>query len=287
MVGLIDTTAIIEYIYSIPSGILSGDVFAVSTVLIGFYLIVLFINKLTGLIIFILKKVFLLTIVSLAFFKFVEGFVIRVGTEGLTQDVVLFGAAGFIAGFIAFMISLYAAFTSLKTLKKSKEECECLEDDKKEQASQEKIADDDKVPAPTTPGVSLTGRERIQGLFSLNNIKNDKALGAVLTYLVIAEFGVFSSKTISAPTADVGMGFFLTFLVAATIFVYQSYKDYITGLKHLAIAVIVGVVLSILLGHYWGNYPLESLLSKEYFASDSLVALVTGLSVSLFMGSKD
>jgi hypothetical protein len=42
----------------------------------------------------------------------------------------------------------------------------------------------------------------------LNNLKIDKSLGAVLAYLVIAQFGVFSSMTIPAPSFFVGFAFF-------------------------------------------------------------------------------
>jgi hypothetical protein len=40
-----------------------------------------------------------------------------------------------------------------------------------------------------------------------------------------------------------------------------------------------------MLGFFWGGIPPEQLLSLNYFTSDALVALVTGLALSLFMGS--
>ena len=123
-------------------------------------------------------------------------------------------------------------------------------------------------------------------LFSMERLKDYKSIGAVLTYIVIAQFGVFSSKTIAAPTQDVGMGFFLAFMVAAFIFIHQSYNDYKKGIEHFAVALVFGSALSVLLGHYWGNIGFDQLLSTGYFATDSLVALTSSLSVSLFMGSK-
>ncbi len=108
----------------------------------------------------------------------------------------------------------------------------------------------------------------------------------MLTYIVIAEFGVFSSKTIPAPTENIGFGFFIIFMMAAFLFIKQSYREYRRGITHFAAATAFGSALSIILGHFWGNYPLEQLLSLSYFATDSLVALVTGLSLSLFMSNK-
>ena len=66
----------------------------------------------------------------------------------------------------------------------------------------------------------------------------------------------------------------------------MTYNDYITGLKHFGLAFILGFGLSIVLGYFWGAIPLSVLLSKEYFATDALVALITGLSLSLFMSGK-
>ncbi len=51
-------------------------------------------------------------------------------------------------------------------------------------------------------------------------------------------------------------------------------------------ALVVVVILSGLLGHVWGGDSFNELLSVAYFISDSLVAFVTGIAVSLFMGSK-
>lgn len=263
-------TQIFMYAQSIPSHFMSADVFAISLVLISAYIIVLIINKLTGLIIFFLKKVILLTIITVAFHQFLTDLVERVLSEGISNDVVIFGAGGFIAGFVAIAFSLYAAFASMHKIKNDK----VVEDkDVKEQAFSTEVKNQNPV-------------EEVMKMLSMEKLKNDKSIGAVLTYLIIAEFGVFSSKTISAPNAEVGMWFFIVFMVAALIFIHQSYKNYIRGISHLIISLIVGGSLSILLGHFWGDIPMETLLSLEFFKTDSLVALVTGLSVSLFMSSK-
>lgn len=115
---------------------------------------------------------------------------------------------------------------------------------------------------------------------------HDRSLLAVLSYMVVAEFGVISGITISAPSVDVGLIFFALFLVAAVVFIKSTYHNYLTGIKHLLVALAIGIVLSIILSHVWLSVPLETLLSPAYFQTNALVALVTGLAVSLFMGSK-
>ena len=75
-------------------------------------------------------------------------------------------------------------------------------------------------------------------------------------------------------------------MAAALIFIKLVYHDYNTGLKHLGVAFVLGFALSLVLGHFWGGIPLDTLLSVNYFGSDALVALITGISLSLFMSSK-
>lgn len=53
---------------------------------------------------------------------------------------------------------------------------------------------------------------------STSSLKNDRSLGAVLAYLVIAQFGVYSSMTIPAPSFQVGVAFFAIFIIAGLFF---------------------------------------------------------------------
>jgi hypothetical protein len=69
------------------------------------------------------------------------------------------------------------------------------------------------------------------------------------------------------------------------VFIRLTYHDYWRGLRHLAAALCIGGVLSVILGFFWGGIPLDQLLSLSYFTTDALVALITGLALSLFMGS--
>ena len=133
------------------------------------------------------------------------------------------------------------------------------------------------------PGMLTTQALQAKNIFASFH---DRSVLAVLSYMVVAQFGVFSGITVSAPNETVGIIFFGLFMVAAIIFIKSTYHKYKTGLKHLAIALPIGVVLSIILGNVWATIPIETLLSTAYFSTNSLVALITGLAISLFMGSK-
>ena len=92
--------------------------------------------------------------------------------------------------------------------------------------------------------------------------------------------------TIPAPSFEVGVAFFAIFIIAGLFFIHFTYHNYLTGLRHLFLAVLVGAIIAIVLGYFWGNLPLNELLSPAFFQSSALVALVTGLALSLFMGGK-
>ncbi len=259
---------ILEYVERLPAELAGGDFFAVTAVLIFLYLAFYALSKLTALIVFFIKKIFLLAIVSLACYHFAQTLSLRIAINGFTQSTLLFGAVGSLAGVLGFYAALYAAFHSAKNIKTMP----------RENAGE---------PVKSEPQTLKTeSQSMLANLNPFPTLRDDRRLETVLTYLIIAEFGVFSSKTIAAPSATVGLGFFTVFMIAALLFIHQSYTHYGRGLKHLAAAIIVGGTLSILLGHYWSGIPLTNLLSPRYFSTDSLVALVTGLSVSLFMGSK-
>jgi hypothetical protein len=75
------------------------------------------------------------------------------------------------------------------------------------------------------------------------------------------------------------------FPFASLIFINLTYRDYYRGLRHLGAAVLIGGILSLILGYFWGGIPLDQLFSTNYFATDALVALITGIALSLFMES--
>lgn len=298
-----------DYVNTLPAALLRGDVFALTITLIAFFVGVVIINKLTGMLVLFLKKVILFIIVTLAFWQFVTMFAFRVNLEGFTRDTMIFGAAGFIIGFIAISISLFVALRSFTEAR----EGTVIEVPVTAGTVTVTSTVTGTIPAPVTTATPPVTPARelpanaaapvfsgpapvaegtrgavsaVKETLSVSNLKNDKSLGAVLAYLIIAQFGVFSSKTIPAPTFQVGLTFFALFLVAGFFFIHFTYHNYITGLRHLALAVIVGTIVSLILGYFWAGIPFETLLSPAFFQTDALVALVTGLALSLFMGGK-
>jgi hypothetical protein len=284
-----------EYLSSLPDEILRGNVFAIVIFLILLYVAIFIIQKFTTLLVLVLKKVFLLIIVALAFYEFVRVFAFKIAIEGITNDTIIFGAAGAVIGLIALFIALYVALHSIIRLDTSRKEAAveaeaappgavmAAEPSQPPEApagprEREVAAPGEPVPEPS---LATTVKEEL----SLATLKSDKRIGAVIAYIVIAEFGVFSSKTIAAPTVEAGLMFFVAFLLASVIFIRLTYHDYWRGLRHLVAALVIGGVLSITLGYFWGGIPLNQLLSLSYFTTDALVALITGLALSLFMGS--
>lgn len=83
-----------------------------------------------------------------------------------------------------------------------------------------------------------------------------------------------------------GIAFFVIFFIAGLIFIHFTYNNYLTGVRHLVMAILIGTIIARVLGHFWVNIPLYQLLSRTFFQTDALVALVTGFALSLFMGQK-
>jgi len=274
------------YIETMPSAIMQGDIFALTITLIVFFIAVVVINQLTGLLIRFLKKAILFIIVTLAFWQFILMFSAKVNAEGLTTDTLIFGAAGFVIGIVAFSTAFYVALRSFKIARKKPVGGPATEEPVEEipavAAGVTAGPAQDSVPE-AGPGGTLSAMKET---LSINNLKSDKSLGTVLAYLVIAQFGVYSSVTLPAPSLQVGLAFFGLFVIAGLFFIHYTYNNYRTGIRHLVGAIVVGTIVAVILGHFWGNIPLDQLLSPAFFQSSALVALVTGLALSLFMGGK-
>lgn len=278
------------YLSGLPNEVMRGNVFAIVIFLILLYIAINIIQKFTTLLVIILQKVFLLIIVVLAFYGFVHVFALRITLEGITLKTIIFGAAGAVIGILAIFIALYVALHSILRLQREPEVTEPFPSAETEVPAPPlidtaaELREKALVPAEKTasrPTLSTTMKEKI----SFESLKSDKHIGAVIAYIIIAEFGVFSSKTNAAPTIEAGLMFFIAFLLASVVFIRLTYQDYGRGLRHLAAALVIGGVLSVILGYFWGGIPLDHLLSLSYFATDALVALITGLALSLFMGS--
>lgn len=265
----------VDYLMALPAKVQSGDLFAIMVAFILIYCAAILIKKFSIVVMDSIKKLVIFLIIAVAAYIFLNDFLFRIITEGLTLDNVIFGITGLLCGLFAVGIALYSV---IKSLKKAKEE---------------KVLKEEKVrPAETRPheymaavaGESEGTPETYLG--QLLEHTKDNTIGMVIIYLIIAEFGIFSSKTIAASTSEAGLTFFIIFMVAALIFIKLVYHDYYTGLKHFGVAFVLGFALSLVLGHFWGGIPLDTLLSLNYFGSDALVALITGIALSLFMSSK-
>jgi len=293
---------IVQYLLSLPDQVLQGDVTAILIFFILLYIAIWVIQKLTTVLVKVLKKISLLIIVGLAFYQFLIVLFARVRLEGWTADTLVFGIAGFVIGFAAFAIALYVALHSIGNYRKGVEHPGVAPEEAETTAaalpsvSEIEGAPDRREPVavgtPEQPGVfenkpgeMATFGAKVRDEISLSALKNDKRIGAVVAYIIIAEFGVFSSKTTHAPNIETGLIFFGGFMLASLIFIRLTYSDYYRGLRHLGAAVLIGGVLSLILGYFWGGIPLDQLFSLNYFATDALVALITGIALSLFMGS--
>ena len=293
---------IVQYLLSLPDLVLQGDVTAILIFFILLYIAIWVIQKLTTVLVKVLKKISLLIIVGLAFYQFLIVLFAKVRLEGWTADTLVFGVAGFVIGLAAFAIALYVALHSIGNYRKGVEQPGgALEEVETTTAAFPPVSETEEPEArgehvaagapeqPVAPEKIIekkaTFGTRVMDEISLSALKNDKRIGAVIAYIIIAEFGVFSSKTTHAPNIETGLIFFGGFMLASLIFIHLTYRDYHRGLRHLGAAVLIGGMLSLILGYFWGGIPLDQLLSLNYFATDALVALITGIALSLFMGS--
>jgi len=260
-------------------------------IIVSFVMIVLLI-ELAAWLLGLIKRFFLFVIVAGSTALFFFSFQDKIFVPNPDLVLVASGIVGLIFAFVALSISII----SLKRewVKPKAQKVADLKSEMKRLVV--KRFEDElqgKAVKEARPEVTVTAAQSPSMLTSQAlNPKNilasfhDRSLLAVLSYMVVAEFGVISGVTISAPSASVGLMFFALFLVAALIFIKSTYHNYLTGLKHLFVALLVGSVLSVVLSNVWLGVPLENLLALSYFQTNALVALVTGLAVSLFMGSK-
>lgn len=268
-----NTTApsfIVNYFYSLPTLVSQGDVAAIIISFILFFTGLVVVNKITAVLLSLIKKIIFFLITGIAVYYFFKSFLVRTAMTGFTVDNIIFGLSGSLIGLLGLGLSFYWLSKSFK------------EDMLKEKVKLPKLSD---IKAKEDTDEKQVKRILFSDL-SLDLLKQEKSVLSIIIYLTIAEFGVFSSPTIAPPSPQIGLVFFSIFLIASIIFIKKIYKDFKLGLAHFGIATLFGFVLSIVLGHFWGNFPIESLLSIQYFASHSVVALITGIAVSLFMSSR-
>ncbi|MCR4335698.1 MAG: hypothetical protein NUV57_04125 [archaeon] len=271
-----DISSSITYAESLPKNVLSGDL--LSILIIGALLIVLLILffEVSAFIFGLIKRFFLLIVIGLSAFFFLTTFGAKLAAEGFTGQIILFGVIG-ILGAIAALVIAFGAFN--RQVKKRDEPRE-------EFFKETKSAAPNFTPTQLQQPMAYTTQALTPGNI-MNSLKDDRSLLAVLSYVIIAQFGVFSSKTISAPNPEVGMIFFGIFIVGALIFIKTTYHSYLKGITHFIIASVFGIILSMALGIYWAEIPMSIMLSTGYFATDAMVAFITGIAVSLLMGTRN
>lgn len=277
------------------SKVLAGDVSTIA--LLGIAVIVLFVMavllvELAAWLINLVKRFLLFVIVAVSISLFFFSFQNKIFVPEPDMALLTTGLIGIAFAIVAFAIS----FISLKSewQKPKDQKVAELKSEMKKLVSEQfesKLAGiaskaaRPEITAAQAQQPALVSKQALApaGFFASFH---DRSILAVLSYMIVAEFGVISGITISAPSVGVGMVFFALFLVAALVFIKSTYHHYPTGIKHLLVALSIGWVLSVVLSNVWLSIPLETLISPAYFQTNALVALVTGLAVSLFMGSK-
>ena len=115
----------------------------------------------------------------------------------------------------------------------------------------------------------------------------DNSSLALLSYLVVAEFGIIAALPISIESEQFGLIAFAVFLIAAMVFIKSTYKNYLKGIKYMLITLLIGAPIAIAISNAWLGIPLEQLFSLYFFKTRSVVALMVGIAIELFLGSKD
>ncbi|NYT06026.1 MAG: hypothetical protein GKC04_06615 [Methanomicrobiales archaeon] len=271
------------YLLDLPAKIQAGDLIAILIALLLLYCGAFLLSKVTPLILEIVKKLVILAIIVISAHIFLLDLVRKILAAGFTVNVAVFGALGLLIAVIAISIALFRAITAVLAHRKPCAPIPPLPAPPAETA--EAAAGPAVEPLPAT-GEATAKISKESAAYRLKTLTKENSLGMVVLYLVIAEFGIFSSRTIAAASAEAGLTFFLVFLIAALIFIKIRYDDYQSGLRHLVFVCTFGFFISLVLGHFWGGIPAETLLSMNYFRSEALVALITGISLSLFMADK-
>lgn len=281
---------------SILEKALAGDVSTIA--LLGIAAIVLFVIvvllvELAAWLINLVKRLLLFVIVAVSACLFLFSFQSKIFAAEPGTAFVAAGAIGIAFAIVAFAIS----FISLKReWQKPKEQkiAELKSEMKKLVSEQFEGELAGNVQKEAMPEITAAQAQQaapvskqapaLAGFFALFH---DRGILAVLSYVVVVEFGIISGIAISVPSVGIGLVFFALFLVAALVFIKSTYHSPLMGIKHLLVALAVGGVLSIALSNVWLSIPLETILSLQYFQTSALVALMAGLAVSLFIGSKN
>lgn len=273
--NITNTTSVINftqaYVGSLPELITQGDMAAITVGSILFLVTIFLLNKLTTLMLNFIKKTIFLLITGLAVYYLSIEFYTRVSTVGPTVGTILLGVSGVLISIFGIYLSIKSWFSgakeSIEGLRYGPDLAEKPEEDLEKSKIEQEI-------------------KSIRKEFSFHKLKQDKNLLSVLVYLIIGQFGIFSSPTVAPPNPELGIVFFGLFLLGALLFIKQTYDNFKRGLSHLIVALIFGFILSLVLGYFWSGIPLETLFSIQYFGTSCVVAVITGMAVSLIMSGK-
>jgi len=290
----------IDYLQNtfIPS-VFAGDVFSIAILGIIAGILLLFFLKATLWLFSVTKRFFLAIIIFISLYFFAINFKDKIFAPEPDFVIIAIGVAGLLLGIVALAISFYSFNKHVKKPRTVKIGDEVIVGKEDALAGGVEIPEDveaefrkeaiEAVKEEEEAKKEIL-KEELKKTLSMGSLReqmqSDKSLLAVLSYVIIAEFGVFSGVTNAAPNIEVGMAFLGVFLLGAFIFIRSTYHTYAKGAYHLIVTAFFGFALSILLGHFWAGTPLETLFSLEYFKSISLVAMITGMAISLFMGSR-
>ena len=264
-----------NYFGTLPQQVMQGNAVAIMISLLIFFVLILIINAISAFLLSFMKRTILFLIIILVIYDFFPRYIELVRLQGWQFSTIIIGitatAASIFGFYIAsrsFVMSAKSHFLKLADKVRQKQDVHgvVLEKERKIEGYRQ--------------------QENIKEMFSKEALHNEKSLLSVLVYLIVAQFGVFSSPTLSAPNVQVGIIFFSIFIVGIIIFMKSSYKNLQTSVTYFGVTFLVGLLLSFALGILWGKNTLPELLSANFFTSDSLVAMITGMGFSLFAGSK-
>ncbi len=264
-----------NYFGTLPQQVMQGNAVAIMIALLIFFVLILILNAISKLLLSFMKRTVLFLIIILVIYDFFPRYMELVKLQGWQFSTIIIGITATTASIFGFYIASRSFVMSAKThfLK--------LADKLKHKQGTDTV-----VLEKERKIEEYRQQENIKEMFSKEALHNEKSLLSVLVYLIVAQFGVFSSPTLSAPNVQVGMIFFSIFIVGIIIFMKSSYKNLQTSVTYFSVTFLVALLLSFALGILWGKNTLPELLSANFFTSDSLVAMITGMGFSLFAGSK-
>lgn len=298
-----NTTSLGELPYAEPIGIFfsewvtrayGGDFFAILSLLLALFVALWLVHKIVEYLMELVKKILILSTVAFAGYFFLTTLYSRYLTDGLGFSTIVFGFFGLIALVIAVSLALMAVSSVFKqevfSILRKTEALTNAELRKEKKSSETKTKSspesEKKILFPLKNLTNNTGWNELKETIRWEFLKNDPALRIALIYLLVTQFGIFSSKTTPAPSAEVGFGIWIVFVLGACFVSLQLYRDERIALRNLALMACLATVLAYALGIFWNGVEPAILFSFDFFRTDALVAWISSVGVGLYMGSR-